>query len=58
MNITQPNLTKLTLTAHLVVKDLCAEFYENPPNDLVADVGSLASRQADGLMDCWAWSSR
>jgi len=53
-----PIFTKLTLTAHLVVKDLFTEFCENPPNDLVADAGSQASRQADGLMDCRTWSSR
>jgi hypothetical protein len=53
----KPIFTKLTLTAHLVVKELYTEFYENLPNDLVADAGFPASRQAVGLVDCRTWSS-
>jgi hypothetical protein len=44
MNVTQPVFTKLTLTAHLVVKDLYTEFDENATNDLVADAEPHTSR--------------
>jgi hypothetical protein len=44
MTVTEEIFTKLMRARHLVVKDPCTEFHENPTSGLVADARS----QTDG----------